>query len=65
MNILVNCGYDHGTVGAQHRMRNPTILCHLRKQKLEVVVVDEVRVKNLPVRSNGAQIFLPALERKQ
>lgn len=45
MNILVNCGYDHGTVGAQHRMRNPTTLCHLRKQKLEVVVVDEVRVK--------------------
>lgn len=36
------------TVGAQRQMRNRTIICSLRKQKLgllEVVVVDEVRVK--------------------
>lgn len=45
MSILVNSGYDHGTVGAQHQLRNRTIMSSLHKQKLEVVVVDEARVK--------------------
>lgn len=47
MNILVNSGYDHGGLHSARHMRNRTIICRLRKQKfdLEVVVVDEARVK--------------------